>query len=161
MRKMTYLGLGFMMISLVAVSCKKNTDDDPSATAQKGEVVFKMDGKNYKNTYSATANYVSPGILTVASQGKGGSDIYPTQIMITFEEAAVGTAGTSDNMTVSGSKATDTWATHWDSNLVGSASGAIETLSETECKGTFSATVKTESGSKTFEITEGQFWLEL
>lgn len=159
MKKMTYLALGLMMISFVATSCKKN-DDDETPTAQKGQVVFKMDGKNYSSTYSATASYVASGVLTVSSQGKVGSDIYPTQIMITFEEAAVGTAGTSENMTIGGSKATDTWATHWDSNLVGSASGAIETLNDTECKGTFAATVKTESGSKTFEITEGEFWLE-
>lgn len=158
---MKYLGLGLLMISFVATSCKKNDDDeDETPTAQKGEVVFKMDGKAYSSTYSATATYVSPGILTVSSQGKVGSDVYPTQIMITFEEAVVGTAGTSENMTVSGSKSMDTWATHWDSNLVGSASGAIETLTDAECKGTFAATVKTESGSKTFEITEGQFWLE-
>lgn len=160
MRKMTYFGLGLMMISLVTVSCKKD-DNSQTPVAKKGEVVFKMDGKSYSSTYSATATYVSPGILTVSGQGKVGSDIYPTQIMITFEEAAVGTVGTSDNMTVSGSKSADTWATHWDSNLVGAASGDIETLNSAECKGSFTATVKTESGSKTFEITDGRFWLEL
>lgn len=158
MKKMMYPALGLMMMTLVATSCKKDTDETP--TAQKGQVVFKMDGKNYSSAYSATATYVNPGILTVSSQGKLGSDIYPTQIMITFEEAVVGTAGTSQNMTVSGSKSADTWATHWDSNLVGSASGTIETLTDAECKGTFAATVKTESGSKTFDITEGEFWLE-
>lgn len=156
MKKTMYVCAALFALS-AATSCKKNSP----GSLQKGEVTFRMDGKNYSSTYSAVAVYVNPGVLNVTTQGKLGSEIYPTQLQVTFEQAAVGTPGTSDNLTVSGSRGADTYSTHWDSQLAGSASGAVETLTATECKGTFAATVKTQSGSKTFEISDGKFWLDL
>lgn len=155
MKRITSLALGVVACAALITSCKKNTN------FEKGKVVFVLDGKAYTSAYSAQATYIQPGILTIATQGKTGSDIYPTQASITFEEAAEGVAGTSQNMVFSGSKAADTFASHWDSQLVGSVSGTIETLSATECKGTFAATLKTQNGSKTFEVTEGKYWLDL
>lgn len=153
MKKMIYLGLAVALVASTFTSCKKTK-------FEKGTVMCKIDGKTYTSSYSANAS-VAPGILTVGTQGKTGSDIYPTQLSITFTEAQEGVVGTSDNMVVSGSKFTDTFATHWDSNLVGSASGELEIFTANECKGTFEATVKSEDGSKTFNITEGKFWLDI
>lgn len=152
MKKMMYLGFAVAFVASLLISCKKET------TFEKGKVICKIDGKSYSSTYSAQPS-MAPGVLTVGTQGKTGSDVYPTQLMITYKEAQEGIMGTSENMVISGSKFTDAFATHWDSELVGSASGELEVLNATECKGTFEGTVKTQDGSKTFNIKEGKFWL--
>ena len=154
MKKMIYVGVALIMAAASFTSCKKDT------SFQKGKVVGKVNGKAYSSSYSANASYIG-NILTIGTQGTVSGDIYPTQLMITFEQGVEGNAGTSDNMVVSGSKGADAFATHWDDVLVGSASGSIEVLNSSECKGTFSATVKTQSGSKTFEITDGKYWLDI
>jgi len=154
MKKMMSLGLGILALTISMSSCKKQT------TFEKGKVVCNVDGKSYTSDFSANASYIG-GILTIGSQGKVGSEILPTQIMFTFEEGTEGSVGNSENMVFSGSKGTDAFASHWDNELVGSVSGTIETINESECKGTFEATVKTQSGSKTFKITEGKFWLDI
>lgn len=153
MKKFLYLGAALLIGASSLTSCKKST------VFEKGDVSFKINGKTFSSTYSATATY-QLGVLIVGSQGKVGSDIYPSQVQLTIENAAEGDI-IQDDLVISGSWGTDLFATHWDSDLVGSGTCNLEVFSESECKGTFSATVKSDDLSKTYQLTEGKFWLNL
>lgn len=152
-KTLSIASLAFAIV-LTAVSCKKST------TFEKGSIVFNLDGKTFSSKYSANATYMAPGILSLMAQGNLSGDILPTQVQITFEEAVEGTSVGSDKLVIGGSKGADTFATHWDNQLVGSASGTIDVLNSDECKGTFEATMKTKGG-KAYKLTDGKFWLDL
>lgn len=142
----------FLPSVIVFNSCKKTN-------FEKGTLVCKINGKSFK---SETPNgQVSFGALLISGVGTVSGNPFPAQINITFEEGASNATGNNENSSLSGSLGTDVFATHWDGVLKGNFKGKIEVLTETECKGTFEATCKTEDGSETFEIKDGKFWLDI